>query len=261
MKRHLFVGYCWGSAGTTWLAKVLNAHPDILALHAPGAAGLDRGDQDSVLSMIDYTFEARDAGGAYSAVGFTHGIGVHMHEQLVECYGGRLRAFVLVRHPLTRARSQASLITNLRSRSDHQWHSMESEISESVEGLLELDPTLPTDPDSTAFYHACRALDRVVFEAKRELPFFKAEELFVDVRRVLDLVDHVSGGDLVGDRSTIELLQSGSIGAHADGPMDPDAIWASLPDHMKLAFSLSLSDEAAELYTNLGYELHAVPAV
>src|SRR3954447_10210285 len=81
-RSHLFAVVCRGSSGSHWLAKVLNAHPEILCLHSAREKLVDP-PATKHLRLNVPSVECRDLsylerllylGDEYAAVGDVHGI-------------------------------------------------------------------------------------------------------------------------------------------------------------------------------------------
>lgn len=92
--RILFVGFCWGAAGSAWLARLLNCHESILSLHAPEFSRFDHFKYNDSLEVIESMFRRRSFGAAYPVVGFTHGIPIQWREKLEGEFKRQFRCFI-----------------------------------------------------------------------------------------------------------------------------------------------------------------------
>jgi hypothetical protein len=100
----LFAVVSWGCAATRWLAKILNAHPEIFCAHAlrdhwPGT-GLDD---------VTYLQVLASQGEVYKAAGDVYGIECASISGLQRVFGQRLQAVVVVHDSAPRLYSQLAL--------------------------------------------------------------------------------------------------------------------------------------------------------
>jgi hypothetical protein len=254
-ERILFVGFCWGAAGSTWLARLLNSHEDVLCLHAPIFPRYDHMRTAESLEVIDFVVTRFSLGGTYPVVGFTHGIAAESYGALVEAYGARLRCFTLTRHPIARIRSAlAKYVSDAgHHRSDPRWR---QEHSASYDLLLQraAEP-FPDDFDSLAFYTACTMVNSIVWERQQPFPVFRLEDLVARPADVQALLAHVSDGGCRLEEAVIAKLQRLIVRRHAASPESAEETYRSWRAEHRAAFHHLVTGPACELYRELGYEL------
>jgi hypothetical protein len=253
--RILFVGFCWGAAGSTWLARVLNSHEDVLCLHAPIMPRYDHLETADSLELIDTVVTRFSLGGTYPVVGFTHGIAVESYGALLEKYGARLRCFTLTRNPIARIRSAvAKYVSDAgHHRDDPRWR---HEYAASYDLLRRgAAGPFPDDFDSLAFYKACTMVNSIVWERQQPFPLFRLEDLVARTADVQALLAHVSDGACRLEERVIEKLQRLVVRPHAASLESAEETYRSWRAEHRAAFHHLVTGPACELYRELGYEL------
>lgn len=182
----LFAVISWGCAGTSWLARVLNSHPDVYCVHA--AATLWRIFADSPYADGPAYMRLLGAQGyAHRVAGDVHGVSRTEIPAIRQEFGDTFRAAVLVRDPLPRLRSQLALMARLGR---HQnWDLGYVEASATQVGL---DPTDWSYEDKLRF-HAVNMLNSIVEEVETG-PVYRIEDLGASDTTLLELFSHLTGG-------------------------------------------------------------------
>lgn len=255
--RTLFIGYCWGSAGTAWLAKLLNAHPDICCHHAPMLPRFNHFALEDSLELVDSMFNS--LGLAYSFVGLTHGVHREWHTHFVKKFE-HVRGFITIRHPFPRILSTYNL--NMvpgvaeANKNDPNWVSSMMKYHEVLETIS--GKSFPTNYEALSFYHGCGMVNDIVHEVATGLPIFKYEELTTDYRVVQQLLTAISDGYLHMEKALIEGIQQTPVGTRAGKIVNrlPRSVYESWNEVQKEAFQWLVTDESKELYRKAGYELN-----
>jgi hypothetical protein len=250
-----FVGYCWGGAGSTWVARLLNAHPDILCMHAPILPRFDHMEFEDAQELLSFFFEGELDN--YPFLGFTHGVSIQWAGRLEEQYGSRLRSFVLIREPVARLRSVVALQSHLaRDRDEGYQRAMIERWLPIWNQLCERSGRdLPRDYRSMSFYYAVKMLNEIEAETETGYPIFRLEDLVSKVGAVYELFAHVAPGAIRMAKGQIRRIQRTKVGAHATEA--PEGRWGynTMPLTMKVALDTLLTDKSRALYRMHGYDL------
>jgi len=250
-----FVGYCWGAAGSSWLAQVLNAHEAVLCLHSPAVPRFDHFRLEDTSVVLRALVRSKSLGRLYAAAGVTHGVPIEWQATLAGAVGLPLREFVLVRDPLPRARSVVELHRRLAAedRLDPRYREAYRALRRRVESAT--GRRLDDDLETGALLHACQQLNSIVQEQATKLPIFRLEDLVRGPEALDALLAHVSDGACRFEPGRVDALQRRRIGAHAPGALGADAIWDAWRPHERDAFRVLLAPEARKAYEALGYAL------
>lgn len=258
-ERILFIGYCWGAAGTTWLSRLLNAHQDILCMHSPNFPRYDNSSFEDCLEIIDAVFNGWNFGLAYPIVGFTHGISLEWHARLSQRYSPAFRCFILTRHPIKRIESTVALniIQKERRLSTPGWRAACADAYDDLARRQRKRP--PDDFESLAFYAACKMVNSITVEVQHAFPLYKLEEILNDCGTVNRLVGHISNGTCQLFDPTIETLQQTVVRARSAVGRSPEGTYLSWRAEHRDAYRELVTPDAFEAYRHLGYEFpHAI---
>jgi hypothetical protein len=252
--RNLFIGYCWGSAGSAWLARLLNSHEDVLCLHIPDFPKLNYRNYDDLVTILDsIVFTTNDWVRAYSLIGFTHGIQGDWHERLQERYGEHLRGFILTRHPIKRIQSSFALNKiNVQRESDEFWQEPFRGIYEHLTRVS--GKRFPDDFAALGFYWSCHLVGSILAESELKLPIYKMENLTSQVESVNELLSYVSDGVMRHlEENVFERMQNKVVAKHAKGNLSVAETYASWNDIYKEAYHYLVRPEILKAYSELGY--------
>lgn len=258
LDRILFIGYCWGSAGTRWLAKLLNAHPDIFCLHAPIFPRFNHVALKDSLEIVGALFHGKGLGHPYSHVGLTHGVSLEWHSHFVHHFE-QVRGFITIRHPIPRIHSTYShnMVPGVAKakQADAEFISNLMKYHERLETLS--GKIFPKDYEALSFYHGCGMVNAIVSEVASGLPLFKYEDLTTDYRMVQHLLRIISDDHLDMGQSLIERIQQTPVGTRAGRVQDksPRLIHESWNEVQREAFHWLVTKESIGLYRKAGYEL------
>jgi hypothetical protein len=254
--RILFIGYCWGSAGTAWLAKLLNAHPDILCLHAPILPRFNHFALEDSLELIRALFHEKSFGRFYSFVGLTHGVPLEWHSHLVSHFE-QVRGFITIRHPIPRIQStfNYNMLRGVAEKKqvNAEWVSALMRYHEKLETIS--GKTFPKDYEALSFYHGCGMINAIVGEVASGLPIYKYEELTTDYRTTQHLLKFISDDRLGMDQSLLERIQHTPINTRT-GRIEnrsPRSVYESWNEFQREAYHWLLAEETIELYRKAGY--------
>jgi hypothetical protein len=247
----LFVVVTWGASGSLWLARLLNAHPEVLCLHAFNGQ-LNRHWGQSI-DELTYLRAIAHQSKAYRLAGDVHGVDVHGLGALRDAFGDRLRVATLVRHPVPRLVSQWAVYRRrgigLR------------ELSRRARWRARLRVWRRAgNPDEPLFAHAMSLVNRVVLES-RQGPMFALERLASDVDEAQALLSHLSASELAFPESAFESVWRTRVNPHASAEarvFEPKALFAELPAWQREAFAALLDPAARSRYEELGYDLSFV---
>lgn len=237
----LFAVVSWGAAATMWLAKTLNAHPEMLCLHA----GTDTiGKFGRGIEPLQYCRVLSVLGHGYRAVGDVHGIQRHEVPALRAALGDRFTAVIVVREPLARVHSLMRLFD--RYRGHRAWD------LRFLDALIEARQlTLPAADESRMFVHAANMLNAIDEESVIG-HIYKAEELTSDAGRLAALVREISGGAVEPSPEWLtSCLQSRRINARA-----LDEAWTPT-EWQRDVLRAVVREDAWRAYERLGYRVPA----
>lgn len=216
----LFALVSWGCAATTWIAKVLNSHPDVFCAHAANISWMHFGGPNSRrLDGLDYLLLLAEMGNGYIAAGDVHGISRDCIPHLRASFGESFSAAVLVRDPLPRLNSQMALFRRYKDFS--VWDlSYTDEIIRS-KGIL-----LPQkDEEHKMFVHAANMLNAILQE-KDLGTVYRMEDLVSSPDVLCCLAEELTGGQvsLNIDWAT-HALATGKINRHSLAPQPSPEDW------------------------------------
>jgi len=256
IQRTCFVGYCWGAAGSAWLARVLNAHEDVLCLHSPIVPRFDHYKIEDSCAFLKTIFRGGAMGAVYPVAGVTHGVPIEWQGTLAEKLGIPLREFVLVRDPVPRVRSVARLRQQhwREKPNEPRWRKAYRETRERLERAT--GRRFAADPDASAFQYACHQLNSIVAERKTGVPIFRLEDLVAGEEGLQRLLAHASAGRCSFDAPRLARLQALRLNTHAERPQTSEEIWDGWSEEERAAFRTLLTPESRKAYEELGY---AVP--
>lgn len=236
----LFSLVSWGCAATSWTARTLNSHPDILCLDAANTSwsyvtGGDLLDGFSYLRLI------AQQGSFYRSAGDVHGISRSWIPQIRTALGDTFRSAVLVREPMARLRSQLAFFAVY----EHLRHWDVSYLMPIVESLGLSIPD--TDYSTMLFLHGANMLNAIV-EEESIGPIYRSEDVTSDPEALMSLVNHLTGSAVeIDDAWVARAVGSGKVNEHTKGEI------AALAEWQKSALEKIVQPEAWAIYYRLGY--------
>jgi hypothetical protein len=239
---HLFSIVSWGAAATAWVAKALNAHPEIFCVHASAIVFL-RFQPAIRLDGVHYgAFLVRGAG-AHKVVGDVHGVPGSEISALGEAFGPHFSAAVLVREPLPR------LISEIAHFATFAKTGLSMDVSYIERVIEKAGLVLPaSDPKwSRLFVHGVNMLNAIIDE--REVgPIYRVEDLTGDPGTLGELIRHISGGRIDPDPAWVaKTLELERVNVHRQ-PKDSELSAWQIEVIQKV-----VKPEAWECYEQLGY--------
>ena len=237
----LFSVVSWGCAGTAWLARALNSHPDVFCVQGAnhylqsmrGIAPLDGLEYMHVLAAIAT---------GHGAVGDVHGISRHLIPELRENYGDVFSAAVLVRDPLPRMQSQLALFQTLPDAAGWDLGYVDA-----IATQLGRSPGSLTHDDKLKL-HAFNMLNNIV-EERQTGPIFRIEDLVRSQDSMASLLQQLTAGRLSSPGWWLDYVQQlPSLNAHQHRNRNHGLSRADLD-----LLSRVVTPEAKELYRELGY--------
>lgn len=237
----LFSVVSWGCAGTAWLARALNSHPDVFCVQGAnhylqsmrGIAPMDGLEYMHVIAAIAT---------GHSAVGDVHGISRHLIPELRENYGDVFSSAVVVRDPLPRMHSQLALFKTLPAAG--LW---DLGYVEALAVQLGQNPAAMTQEDRLKL-HAFNMLNTIV-EEKLVGPIYRIEDLVGKRDSMASLLDHLTHGRLQSPGWWLDHVQNlPALNGHKEPGQRPEF----LPEELRI-LSQVVTPEAKALYRDLGY--------
>jgi hypothetical protein len=209
----VFAVVSWGCAGTGWIARALDSHPDIYCVHAANTfwhvlAGFERLDGISYLRVI------ASQGHAHAAAGDVHGVGRHHIPALRHAFDQLFNAAVVVREPIPRLRSQLALFERYE---DVEGSKTSWDLSY-IDGVVERCKVgLPQDDYRSRFFvHAANMLNAIL-EEREAGKIYRSEDLTSDPTVLGDFVGEITRGRVC---PSIEWLQAAvqiqRVNSHAE---------------------------------------------
>lgn len=189
--QHVFAVVSWGRTATAWLAKALNSHPEIFAVHAANNTLIELGITPK-LSGLAYLRALGIQGYAYKAAGDVHGIPRTQIAFLKKKLGGQFGAAGIVREPLARYRSYITFQRHFDFALGHSLAFLDQQVTFNGHAFTELSLRQRVE------IHAARMLNEVVPEM-RAMKVFRAEDVTAKPESLLDLVSEISCGKIAPD--------------------------------------------------------------
>ncbi len=241
-KPRLFAVITWGCCGSTWLAKVLNSHPDIFCLHclnqhfsylygSPYVEGI------GYLKTISVTANG------YKLAGDIHGVDREELPYLRKVLGKNFRDAVLVRDPLKRLKSMCYCLRRLKGGySDYSY----------IEELIESNKLKLKNysMNEILFVHAVNMLNAIIEETQLSSRIEKIEDLTEDKNKFIEFIDYLSDGGIILDEHWVsQVFSIPKINSHI-GDRE-----ITFDNHEIEIMNRVIKPEAIKLYENLGYNM------
>ncbi len=243
----LFGIVSWGCAATQWVAKALNAVPDVLCLHHLQNYLRYYTGYATTEESVDYFTGLRFLGRAYRLVGEVHGITRDQVPVLKEHLGEAFRAAVLVRAPGPRLLSQLRLFAQFNY-SEKGWSDLD--YIEKLEGYTAI-AHLVTDWKRRLFVHGANMLNAILLEAPLG-PMFRCEDLTSSPQAFQRLVEHLSAGQIaVSPESAEQIVKMPALNVH--GKRGPKV--AVEEDWQVEILRAIVRPQAMAFYAGLEYEM------
>ena len=189
----VFAVISWGCAATKWIAKVLNAHPEVFCLHhANTHVGQHGYPERPRLDGVEYMRVVARMGLGYRAAGDVHGVSRHLVPAIGEAFGPAFRAAAVVRDPLERVRSQMDVFTQHRLRPGgyDPWGGLAH-----IDGIIADRALVLPELDRAAermFVHGVNMLNAIV-EEQQVGEVYRMEDLTSDRRVLAALIADLTG--------------------------------------------------------------------
>lgn len=183
-----FAVVSWGCTATKWVAKALNAIPDVFAVH--GGNGIIRSLFPATENLDDlaYVRTLRMLGAGYALAGDVHGIARTSVRRLRDFLGDNFQAAVLVRDPAPRLRSQIGLFEQ-NGYDEQGWPGLDYiKTMHWYERVAEIID----EPRKKFFAHGANCLNAIGEEVEVG-PVFRSEDLTTDPVEFTRFVAHLSG--------------------------------------------------------------------
>ena len=242
-KPRVFAVVSWGCAATHWLARTLNAHPDIFCVHAGNFSWHHYG-RAPYLDGPEYLTTIRAMGSSYAAAGDVHGVDLRTIGAARQTFGDQFACAIVVREPIARLYSQIALFkANLHTRA---WN------VDYVQRFIDRGVVLPVDSyENRLTLHGISMLNSIVSE-QATARVWRCEDLTTEAETLAEFVTEIAGGAVRVDpgwaRGVIDLP---GIHQHASGDQ-------ALPDRRPQDWQIDairkiVLPEAWDRYAQLGY--------
>ena len=237
----LFAVISWGCAATSWVATVLNRHPDIYCVHAANLSWHVLGNSEK-LDGVPYLRIIGSQGHAHRAAGSVHGLSRLLVPECRRSFGEAFNAAVVVREPVARMHSQLAL---------HQdFEDLEAWNVDYVEGILSRTGIrlAPEDYQSRLFVHAANMLNAIVEE--REVgKIYRCEDLTSDSEVLGGFIEEITRGKVSPDSAWLRsAIETRNVNVHAS--RHPQR---NLDDWQMDVIRRVVNPGAWEIYESLGY--------
>ena len=245
----VFAIVSWGAAVTTWLARALNSHPEVLALHHANVKWSWVHEQPLAdpARYLDWLVEI---GEGYRLVGDVHAIDRQWIPSLSEHFGPRFGAAVVVREPLARLRSQLALFRELHY---SYWGGLEYVDAHAIRCGIERSTLTARD---RCYLHGINMLNAIT-EEQTVGRVFRMEDLTTSARSLVGLLDEISGHTIGCPSSWVrEVIRSKQSNSHATGRTPAAAELAALSVNGRgfpMLLRTIVSEDAWRAYEALGY--------
>jgi hypothetical protein len=208
----IFAVVSWGCAATSWLATILNRHPNIYCVHAANhfwhvLGGCER------LDGVRYLRILGSQGHAHMAAGCVHGVSRHLVPECRRSFGRRFNAAVVVREPIARFQSQLALFE--QSEGVQAWN------LDYVDDLIaRTGVTLGTDDYPSRFLvHAANMLNAIL-EEHHVGRIYRCEDLTRNADALADFVEEITCGKVSPSRGWLRsAIETKPINPHRHGPI------------------------------------------
>ena len=237
----LFAVVSWGCAATAWIARILNAHPDVFCVHQANVKWSILSDTPRAADGL-YMRIVQSLGRGHIAAGDVHGIDRRQIAALREEYGERFDCAVVVREPLSRLRSQFSFFSEFHAR--RSWGDLSYVDELAAKAGLEL---ASLSYEQRLIIHGTNMLNAIVEE--RDLaPVWKCEDLTVNPEALCRFVAQLTRGKVLPDTEWAKQAQLiAPMNQHGAGGRElTDWHWHVIRNCVQPA--------AWNAYSKLGYE-------
>ena len=238
----VFAVVSWGCAATSWLANVLNRHPDIYCVHAANYFWHILGNCNR-LDGVSYLRIIGSQGHAHKAAGCVHGLSRHLVPECQRSFGSKFNAAVVVRDPIPRLHSLLAIFE--QSEGVQAWD------LEYVGDLISRSGVkLPADDYPSRFVvHAANMLNAILEE--REVgKLYRCEDLTGNAETLVGFVEHITCGEV---SSNCEWLQCAVEMKRLNAHTRTDSR-DRLEDWQMDVIRKVVQPHAWELYEELGYQ-------
>jgi hypothetical protein len=238
---HAFAIISWGAAATSWLARALNAHPDIYCVHAANQFWHALG-RAPYLDGVEYLRVIASQGYAHRIAGDIHGISRHLVPALRKTFPGRFKSAVLIRDPYPRLRSQFAHFDRFK-----QYRTYDVSYIDAVIDNLGLDVS-HDDYDRKLYVHGVNMLNAIVEEVEMG-PVFTSESVTSDPLALKKLIVAIADeGFEVDDAWCEQTVHAQRVNRHQRSSADPLA-----QPWLQEIIRKVVQPRAWELYAGFGY--------
>ena len=242
-KARVFAVVSWGCAATHWLARTLNAHPDIFCVHA-GNFSWHRYGRAPYLDGPEYLTTIREMGSSYGAAGDVHGVDLRTIGAVRKTFGDQFACAIVVREPIARLYSQIALFkANLHTRA---WN------VDYVQRFIDQGVVLPVDSyENRLTLHGISMLNSIVSE-QAAARVWRCEDLTTQAETLAAFATEIAGGAVWVDPGWAQAAISlPGVHQHAEG--DRAAPDRRPQDWQIDAIRKIVSPQAWDQYAQLGY--------
>lgn len=239
---HLFGVVTWGCAASRWLARTLNAHPDVFCVHELNAEIAALGDTER-LDGPSYLELLGVQGHGYAAAGDVHGISRAGTRSAKEILGAKVSFAVLIREPESRLASQLALF-----RLAAEYPVWNVDYVDSI--VRERDVPLPDSSyESRLVVHGANMLNAICEETEIG-PVYRMEDVTASPEHLDELLGYLTDGHVTSTpewRSSALQIRPSNRHRAQDGR-------STLTPWEREVVRRVVRPQAWALYAGLGYE-------
>ncbi len=238
---NVFAVVSWGCAATSWIANILNRHPDIYCVHAANHIWNVLGNCDR-LDGVPYLRVVACEGQGHMAAGCVHGVSRHLIPECRRAFGKAFNAVVVVREPIIRLRSQLALFQRFPDPS--VWNLEHVDEIVSRKGIV-----LPVDDlFHRSFVHGANMLNAILEEGAVG-KIYRCEDLTRNPEILGDFLERITGNHVSPSAGWLHsAVQRKPMNVHAG-----NAPHRSFDDWQIDVIRRVVDPRAWELYEALGY--------
>lgn len=238
----LFAIISWGCAATTWLYKVLNAHPEIFCVHALNNIWFSTNTikSEKKIDGLEYFQVISKLAYVYKAVGDIHGLSRHHVPELRRVLGDKFNAVVVVREPMPRLKSQLSMFH--KDQKHKFWN-----IDYIDDVIKNQGITLPNDDyEHKLFVHGVNMLNAITEEVNVG-KIFRSEDLTTDPSILGEFIEEISCRKVTTENELLsKMIKIDRVNVHTSKEIE-------FEDWQIDIIKKVVDQTSWELYSKLGY--------
>lgn len=239
---HLFSIVTWGASGSKWLAKTLNAHPEVYCQHAINTTW-SAFSKSKFLDGLDYLRILSLSGSSNAFAGDVHGISREKIPEIRAVLKDKFSSAVIIREPISRIQSNLALAES----SNYKGWNIRYVYKIIFKKKLKL---IEKTPKSLSFIHFANLLNAIIEEKQLNCPIFQMEKFTKESAYLGKIFDCISNGKIkVSPTWVNEVIQFKKSNSHLQQQKSELDSW-----QMEVVRKI-VEPKAWELYADLGYPI------